>query len=109
MGTDLLESFRKWELGEKLAENKDFIILKRAGYNPDKKYYPKKYRTVETLIEGSSTKVRDRIKEQIESRNKINLGMTGLTTDSVIQYILDNHLYQIPQNDLIRVNSKKNK
>jgi nicotinic acid mononucleotide adenylyltransferase len=95
MGTDLLPSFRNWEKGQTLADEEEFIIIKRTGYDPDPKFYPKNYRTVETVIDGSSTKVRNRIKEQIENQNKINLGINGLTTVSVINYIKDNHLYQI--------------
>jgi nicotinate-nucleotide adenylyltransferase len=99
MGTDLVKSFRTWENGEELAENQDFIILKRQGYEPDKELFPKTYRVVDTIIEGSSTKVRDRIKDQIEHKNKINLGINGLTTASVIKYIIDNALYQIPKSN----------
>jgi nicotinic acid mononucleotide adenylyltransferase len=94
MGDDLVESFRSWEKGEQLAKNEEFIILKRFGYNPDVKFYPDHYRIVETYIEGSSTNVRNRIKEQIETRNKVNLGINGLTTTSVIKYIVENKLYQ---------------
>ena len=48
------------------------------------------------MIDGSSTKVRNRIKEQIEMKNKINLAINGLTTVSVINYIVENQLYQRP-------------
>jgi nicotinate-nucleotide adenylyltransferase len=98
MGTDLVEKFRSWEEGEYMAENQEFIIMSRVGYCPEEKFYPKKYRIVDTNLDGSSTKIRNRIREQIENRNKINLGINGLTTVSVINYILRNKLYQIKQN-----------
>jgi nicotinic acid mononucleotide adenylyltransferase len=94
MGTDLLPTFRNWDEGEKLNLEEEFIIIKRPGYEPEAKFYPKNYRLVDAVIDGSSTKVRNRIKEQIESRNKINLAINGLTTVSVIHYILENKLYQ---------------
>jgi nicotinic acid mononucleotide adenylyltransferase len=97
MGTDLVESFRKWDNGEYLAENQEFIIMTRVGFRPDKIFFPKHYRIVDTNLDGSSTKIRNRIREQIESKNKINLGINGLTTVSVINYILRNKLYQIKQ------------
>jgi nicotinic acid mononucleotide adenylyltransferase len=99
MGDDLIEKFRKWDNGEELAENEEFIILRRTGYDPKKELYPRKYRTIETIIDGSSTKVRNRIKDQINSKNKINLGINGLTTTSVIKYILENKLYQNESKD----------
>ena len=93
MGTDLIESLRSWGGGEQLAEEQEFIILKREGYDPDPKLYPKKYKKLDMIIEGSSTRVRDRIKEQLEKQKKLNLGINGLTTNSVIKYIVANELY----------------
>ena len=95
MGTDLLSSFRSWDSGDKLAEDIDFIILKRPKYDVTDDLFPKKYRFLETIIEGSSTKIRNRIAEQIETMNKFNLGINGLTTTSVIKYIIENNLYSV--------------
>jgi len=93
MGTDLLDKFKNWTKGEDLNKSTEFIILKRIGYNPPIENYPDKYRILDTNIEGSSTSIRNRIREQIETRNKINLGINGLTTTSVIQYIKEHGLY----------------
>lgn len=93
MGTDLLPFFRQWD--ERLYYNEEFIIIRRPGYDPLPEFFPVNYRFVDTIIDGSSTKVRSRIKEQIEQHNKINLAVNGLTTVSVISYIIENKLYQI--------------
>ena len=95
MGTDLLPGLRKWEDGENLAQNQEFIIMNRNGFDPEEKFYPRKFRKVHTNLDGSSTKIRNRIREQIENQNKINLGVNGLTTASVIDYIIQNRLYQV--------------
>jgi nicotinate (nicotinamide) nucleotide adenylyltransferase len=95
MGTDLLKSFRTWEYGERLAEEINFIILNRPEYEPEEKYFPKNYRFLEISIDVSSTKIRNRIASQIEKTNKLNLGISGLTTTSVINYIIENELYSV--------------
>ena len=51
----------------------------------------------ETNFEGSSTVIRNRIFNYLENTNKINLGINGLTTNSVIKYIIENKLYKINQ------------
>ena len=102
MGTDLIASLRSWDGGEQLAEEQEFIILNREGYNPDLKLYPKKYKKLNMIIEGSSSRVRDRMKEQIEKQKKLNLGINGLTTNSVIKYIVDKGLYNISKTDIIQ-------
>jgi nicotinic acid mononucleotide adenylyltransferase len=94
MGTDLVESLRKWDNGDRLVNEVEFIIITRPEYNPDETCYPKNCQKLKIEIEGSSTKIRNRIREQIENKNKINLGITGLTTTSVIKYIIKEGLYQ---------------
>jgi len=95
MGDDLIESLRKWDNGDWLAENQEFIILRRMKIRPDLSLYPKHYRNVDTIIEASSTKVRNRIREHLVSGHKINFAVNGLTSYSVIKYILENKLYQM--------------
>lgn len=94
MGTDLVPTLKKWEGGKKLVNNQDFIIIRRPGYEPDLDEYPKHYRFLSANVEGSSTKVRNRIKEQIEKKMKVNLGISGLTTKRVIDYINELGLYK---------------
>jgi nicotinic acid mononucleotide adenylyltransferase len=93
MGSDLIPLYKEWEQGERLSEEVEFIIMSRSGYEYDVKDTPKNYRKLDTQVEGSSTKIRTRIQHQIEKHNKLNLGINGLTTTSVINYIRENHLY----------------
>jgi len=93
LGTDLIDSLDEWDNSEQLKNEVNFLILQRPEYNPDSSNFPKNYRVLKTHTDGSSTKIRNRIQQQIETQNKINLGISGLTTISVINYIMQNHLY----------------
>lgn len=107
MGSDLLPSFRKWEQGERLAEEASFIILNRPNYISDKSLFPKISNFIEIAIEGSSTAIRTRISKQFENANKLNLGINGLTTKSVIIYIRENCLFQVCEIPKYQKNSNK--
>lgn len=96
-GTDILDSIREWNYGNELCEEFEFIICRRLNYLPAPENYPKKYKILETYIDASSTKIRNRISEHIKSRKKFDLGISGLTTKSVIKYISRNHLYSAPE------------
>ena len=97
IGTDLLEGLKTWDECNKLVEEFEFIIVSREDYplvlDLPEVVYPKKYEVLETIINGSSTKVRNRIHSRIE--NKLNLAINGLTTNRVIKYIQENKLYSI--------------
>lgn len=97
IGTDLLEGLKTWDEYDKLVEEFEFIIVSREDYplvlDLPEVVYPKKYEVLETIISGSSTKVRNRIHSRIE--NKLNLAINGLTTNRVIKYIQENKLYSI--------------
>ncbi len=92
MGYDLLSTFNTWDNHEELISKYEFIILKRPEFFPDEKLFPPRNRILNTVIDGSSTKIRNRITKK-HSEKKLNLGINGLTTNSVIQYILENKLY----------------
>lgn len=94
IGSDLVNSLRSWDSGETLAEEQNFIIINRPQYSPDPNLYPKNYKILNTVVDGSSTAIRNRIREQIEKHNKLNLGINGLTTTSVIKFIKEKKLYQ---------------
>lgn len=91
MGADLVNSLRSWENAEKLIDEFEFIVISRPNYQADPNLFPKSYRKMNTIIDGSSTKVRNRIKEHLE--NKLNLAINGLTTTSVIKYIKEHDIY----------------
>merc|ERR1712032_234098 len=97
LGTDLINGVSKWTNGEKLKEEFNFIICNRLNYIPIESNYPKNFRVLEEFIDASSTRIRDRINENLFSNcnNKLNLGINGLTTQSVINYIIKHELYSI--------------
>lgn len=85
----------KWNYAEKLCEEFEFIICQRVNYNPNIKKFPKNYRILEQYIDASSTNIRNRINTHLLLRKKLNLGINGLTTQSVIKYICENKLYSL--------------
>jgi nicotinate-nucleotide adenylyltransferase len=94
MGSDLVPSFRSWDNGNKLDDEVEFIIVNRTGYElVDKNQLPKHCHILTTFFDGSSTQIRKRIYGQLEKSSRLNLAINGLTTNSVIQYIIDNGLY----------------
>ena len=54
---------------------------------------------LEEYIDASSTKIRNRIQDHIKDRKKLDLGISGLTTKSVIKYISKNNLYSLKDCD----------
>lgn len=65
------------------------------NYTPSQKNYPKNYRILDEFIDASSTKIRNRIDEQLKIKKKLDLGISGLTTKSVIKYIQEFKLYSL--------------
>ena len=107
MGSDLLKGIRDWKPhGDKLVKEYKFIIMTRPNYIIEDEQLPDTYRILYSVIDGSSTKIRDRISNycrKLESsdgliqcsdvKRKKYLGINGLTTHSVIEYIIKNKLY----------------
>ena len=104
LGSDLIPSLDKWTSGKEFIENTPCIVFNRKGVgslsdaellaHPN---YPKTKTThvnVEDSIVGivSSSEVRKRI-NQIPLCYESHLGISGLVTPSVIDYIKDNMLY----------------
>ena len=93
----MINGLQYWDHGEKLKEEYKFIICQRINYQPEEANYPKNYRVLDGFLDASSTRIRDRINENLFKINnvKLNLGINGLTTQSVIAYIIKNQLYSI--------------
>lgn len=97
MGTDLLNSLHLWEEADALKSEVKFIIFKREGWNEaefaDK--LPKHYQMVEGIFTGmSSTKIKERVRfTRIAQPTNQTLGIHGLVTEGVKQYIFKNSLY----------------
>ena len=95
IGSDLIKGLDKWDEYEKLISEFKFIIIQREGYpmelNNPNYIYPKNYQIMNSINSGSSTNIRERIKNKAEG--KLSLGICGLTTKRVINYIEENGLY----------------
>ena len=62
IGSDLLDSMRRWDYGDKLAVETNFIIFIRIGYILNEASLPKHYIIVHTtFVAASSTDIRTRI------------------------------------------------
>jgi len=70
IGADLVESLPKWDKGEYLMENQQFIILTRPQYLPSLNDFPKTFRLLETTIDCSSTEIRGRIENYVKFTKK---------------------------------------
>ena len=93
LGSDLLVSLPKWEYGMDIINEYELIIMHRPGYEIKNLNLLKKYHILESTLDNSSTKIRNRIEEVINKKHKVYLGISGLTSRSVIQYIIENELY----------------
>jgi nicotinic acid mononucleotide adenylyltransferase len=95
LGTDLIDGISSWNNSTQLLEEFEFIICKRVNYNPSFEKYPQNNRILEGYVDASSTRIRNRIHRNLNQRKKLNLGINGMTTQSVIKYICGNNLYSI--------------
>ena len=98
IGSDLYEKLQTWKPDPlKLVEEVEFVIICRNEfpfvYNKPGVLYPKKFQLLELNIYGSSTEIRERIKNG--NKNKLNYSINALTSKKVINYIFENKLYNI--------------
>lgn len=98
IGSDLIKGLINWDEGEKLMAEFKFIIFYRKSYPLDEKdmIYPKNYELLDTDTSASSTEIRARLADK-KFRDKIDLGISGLTSKGVIKYIIENKLFGINQ------------
>ena len=95
LGSDLLSSLKSWEYGEQIIEKFEIIVLSRPGFEYKNIDFIDKCRILDTKYDNSSTIVRNRIEDVLNKQNKIHLGISGLTSRSVINYIYINNLYKV--------------
>lgn len=95
LGSDLLQSLPYWDSGKNIINEFELIVLARPGYDYKNIYYIDKCKVLETQFDNSSTKIRSRIDTVLEKKNKVHLGISGLTSRSVINYIYENNLYKV--------------
>jgi len=96
MGADILSSIDKWYMAEKLKEELNFIIITRPNYKLDEVILKtiKNKVLIDFSNDLSSTIIRQRLSEVIDSHSKSYKRVSGLISKSVIQYIQDNNLYK---------------
>ncbi|KNC56319.1 nicotinic acid mononucleotide adenyltransferase [Thecamonas trahens ATCC 50062] len=98
LGSDLLPGLRKWDMGEELASEFNFLIMERPGYPICKENMPAHYELLSrpeftmTITKLSSSEVRKRIRKNVSL-------VDGLIPSSVLAHIIRNHLYKcsLPQ------------
>jgi nicotinate-nucleotide adenylyltransferase len=98
IGSDLFEKIQTWKPDPiKLLEEVEFLIISRDKYpfieNKPGIKYPNKYQVLELNYSGSSTEIRERLKNK--NYKKENYCINGLTSKKVINYIIENKLYNI--------------
>lgn len=94
-GSDLAKSLPKWESGEQIINDFGLIMINRPGHVISDIPYIDKCHIINTNLDGSSTTIRNRIDSVLNKKNKIHLGISGLTSRSVLKYIYDNCLYKV--------------
>ena len=94
-GSDIANSIITWDFGKELCEKYSYIIITRPGYEVNEYKDLKTYEILECSYDNSSTKIRSRIEEFLDKKNKVHLGISGLTSRSVLHYIYTNNLYKI--------------
>lgn len=95
IGSDLALSILKWESGYEIINNYGIIIITRPGYEIVDLSYKDKCHILNTCLDLSSTVIRNRIEKFLMKKNKIHLGISGITSKSVLEYIYNNELYRV--------------
>ena len=90
IGSDLIKGLSKWNNGEKLIRENNFIVIYRESYEIDDNFLPNNRLVLHSNIFGSSTSIRNRLQEY---NNIKNIKINGLTSKSIIDYIQKNKLY----------------
>jgi nicotinic acid mononucleotide adenylyltransferase len=100
MGSDLLTHLHLWDEAVKLKAEIDFIIFVRTGWKDklqSEDALPAKYSIVEGAYQTdmSSTKIRQRIEKHWDGKCSCPMmGVFGLVTHNVREYIKVNNLYK---------------
>ena len=106
MGSDLIKSLHWWDDGERMINEMPMVIFRRKGYNNEELFshenFPKNDPIIideEKSLIGviSSTEIRRRVSV---NQHLPYLGIVGLVTPHVIQYITQNSLYTKPSSEI---------
>jgi len=91
IGSDLVEGLQKWDKGELLLRENEFIVICREVYNLDKLNLSSNFTKLDCNIYGSSTSIRNRIGRLNKTEKTFNI--QGLTTKSILRFIQKHNLY----------------
>jgi len=94
-GSDLAKSLPTWEDGDKIINDYGLILIQRPGYNTNGISYLDKCLILTSNLDFSSTVIRKRIENFMTNKNRVHLGISGMTTKSVINYIYEKGLYKV--------------
>lgn len=97
LGSDLIKSFKTWEEWRRIIDDYGLILITRPSYSFQniEIEFNKTFPIVQVQLDGSSTNIRNRIEQILQEKNKVHLGISGLTTRSVIEYIYHEQLYKV--------------
>lgn len=93
LGSDLTSSLKTWEEYDRIINDFGLILISRPSYPLEEEF--KHFKIVKIELDGSSSQVRNRIQCMLKEKNKVHLGISGLTTRSVIDYIYNCGLYKV--------------
>ena len=91
IGSDLVDSLKKWDNGENLLRENEFVVICRECHSLDNLNLPSNFTELDCNIYGSSTSIRNRIQGRNKTTKTFNI--EGLTTKSILRYIQKNKLY----------------
>ncbi len=94
-GSDLAKSLPTWEFGDKIIKDYGLILIQRPGYETKEISYLDKCLILTSNLDFSSTVIRKRIGNFMKTKKRVHLGISGMTTKSVIDYIYENGLYTV--------------
>ena len=100
-GSDLAISLLTWEYGSQIVNEFGLILMTRPGYDISNIPYIDKCNVLYSSLDTSSTVIRNRIETIMKRKNKVHLGISGITTKSVLEYIYSKNLYKIETDCLL--------
>jgi len=98
LGSDLLGGIRKWDMGEELVNEMNFIIFIRIGYKLEPEVLPKNYIIVNTtFVASSSTEIRNRVKNFCKKHHNHKKLVRRPTIPKAYSFICDTSFSKMPE------------
>eukprot|EP00331_Platyophrya_macrostoma_P032489 CAMPEP_0176457012 /NCGR_PEP_ID=MMETSP0127-20121128/31654_1 /TAXON_ID=938130 /ORGANISM="Platyophrya macrostoma, Strain WH" /LENGTH=252 /DNA_ID=CAMNT_0017847129 /DNA_START=185 /DNA_END=943 /DNA_ORIENTATION=- len=101
LGSDLLAGIRKWDNGEELVNEMNFIIFIRIGYVVAPEVLPKNYIIVNTtFVASSSTEIRNRVKNFCKKHHNHKKLIRRPTMPKAYSFVMDTSFANMPELEL---------